>query len=377
VWRDVVAPVLLTRAGLLLIGWLSRFLPANPDYPRAFQAARGWAVTPWRLLDMWARWDSGWYLGIVRDGYSLRGRILGAQSNFAFFPLYPYAVKAISMVLPAAARTDLAYLVIGVVLSNLCLLGGLVLVRQLVAESEGESALARRTVWLMLLFPTSFFFGCFFTEALFLLISVAALTAARRHCWWAAGLLGGLLAVTRPNGVLIAVPLAFAYLAARDWQPRRIGPDAGWLLLVPAGLLAYMLALLPITGDLLAPVKIQAAWGKIAATPWDTLFDPRYPFPYTTAIERWVILALLVVAARSFWLLKERTHAVYAAVFLAAPLFTGVLDSQARYAAPLFPLFAALARMSESDRADRLLKALSGALLAVAFAAWCRFYWVG
>ncbi len=377
VWRDVGVPVLLTRAALLLIGWFSQFLPANPDYPRAVDAARGWMVTPWRLLDIWARWDAGWYLGIVRDGYSLRGRILGTQSNFAFFPLYPYAVRAISMLLPAAARTDVALLVIGVLLSNVCLVGGLILVRRLVAESEGDAAIARRTVWFMLLFPTSFFFGCFFTEALFLLISAAALLAARQQRWWAAGLLGGLLATTRPNGVLIAVPLAFAYMAARDWQPRRVRPDVAWLLSVPAGLLAYMLALLPITGDLLAPLKIQAAWGKISATPWDTLVEPRYPFPFTTAIERVVILALMVVAVRAFWLLKDRTHAMYAAVFLTAPLFTGVLNSQGRYAAPLFPLFVAMACLCGRRRTIGLVGLVSGGLLAVAFAAWCQFYWVG
>lgn len=377
VWSEVVAPALITRAVLLLVGWFSQYLPHNVDYPLRVVAARGWSITSWRLLDIWARWDSGWYMSIVRHGYSLQGRIAGTQSNFAFFPLYPYAVKGIALLLPRAARTDVAFLAIGILVSNICLVGGLILVRTLVAAAEADRTTARRTVLLMLLFPTSFFFSCFFTEGLFLLISAAALLAAHARRWWAAGLLGGLLAVTRPNGVLIAAPLAVAYLAACDWRPRRIRADVAWLLLVPGGLVAYMAALLPITGDLLAPMRIQSAWGKISSSPWETLFEPRYPFPVTTAVERVVILGLLLVAVRAFWLLRDRTLAVYSAVFLAAPLFTGVLNSQARYAAPLFPLFVAMARLTERRGTGILVAGVLGSLLVVAFAAWCQFFWIG
>jgi hypothetical protein len=376
VWRDVVAPVLLTRAGLLLVGWLSQAFPRNPFYPSSLVVGRGWGVSPWRLLDVWARWDSGWYMGIVQDGYQLRGPVASSQSNFAFFPLYPYLVRGLAMLLPTGARTEAALLVIGLLVSNACLVGGLVLVRRLVAAAESD-VVARRTVLFLILSPAGFFFSCFFTESLFLLISAAALLAAYRGRWWAAGVLGGLLALTRPNGVLIAAPLAFAYLAARRWRLRHVGPEVGWLLLVPAGLLGYMVALLPITGDLLAPVKIQAAWGKVTSAPWDTLLEPRYPYPVTTAVERVIIVVLLVLAVRAFWLLRDRSHAVYAAVFLAAPLFTGVLNSQARYAAPLFPLFAALAHITGRRRTEIAVAALLAVAQAAAFAAWCQLYWVG
>jgi hypothetical protein len=377
VWRDVVAPLLLTRAGLLLVGWISQGLPRNPDFHHRLALGRGWVLTPWRLLDIWARWDSGWYLSIVRWGYGLSGRVETSQSNIAFFPLYPYTVKAIAMMLPGAARTDGALLAIGLLVSNACLLGGLLLVHRLVAASEGDEAVARGTVLLMLLFPTSFFFSCFFTEGMFLLLSAAALLAAQRRCWWAAGILGGLLALTRPNGVLLVVPLAFSYLASRGWRLRRAGADVAWLLLLPAGVLAYMAALLPVTGDLLAPFKIQAAWGKITSAPWDTLLDPRYPYPVTTDVERVVIIALLILAARSFWVLRDRSHALYAAVFLVAPLFTGVLNSQARYAAPLFPLFATMSRLSDRRRTRIVVCVLLAGLQIVAFAAWCQLYWIG
>jgi hypothetical protein len=95
---------------------------------------------------------------------------------------------------PAGARTDTALLIIGVVLSNLLFAGALVLLRGLALATEGDAGIARRAVLYLMLFPTSFFFNCFYTEAAFLLLSVATFVAARRRWWWAAGICGGLLA---------------------------------------------------------------------------------------------------------------------------------------------------------------------------------------
>ena len=359
------------------MGWLAQYLPRNPAYPLSAISERGWGITPIRLLDIWARWDSGWYMSIVRHGYELKGTLGSTQSNVAFFPLYPYLVKGLALLLPDGVRGDVALLAIGVVLSNLLLAVGLAVVYRLVVETQESERVARRTVAYMLMFPASFFFGCFLTEATFLAFSALAMWAAQRRCWWAAGAAGGLLALARPNGVVILVPLLVAYLAAADWQPRRLRRDALWLLLIPAGLLAYLAALLPVTGDLLAPLKIQSAWGKVSSLPWETLFDPRYPYPVTTAVERWLVIGLLVVAVRSFRLLRDSSHSVYAAVLLMPPLFTGVLNSQARYAAPLFPLFVALAVLGERPWTDRVIRIVFGTGLLVAFAAWCQFYWVG
>jgi hypothetical protein len=377
-WRGVLLPLALSRLVLVIVALVSVHLPENPDFPKASARMRGWVMTPTRLLDVWARWDSGWYLGIARDGYELRGRLAGTQSTVAFFPLYPFAVEGLAGLLPADARTDVARLAIGVALSNLLLALGLTLVYRLVVETQGSERVARRAVLYLLLFPASFFLGCFLTEGMFLALSALAMWAAHRRVWWAAGAAGGLLALTRPNGVLVAVPLAVAYLAARDWKPRAVRADALWLLLVPAGLLSYLAALLPLTGDPLAPLTAQKAWGKILSTPWETLFEPRYPFPVTTEVERWLVVALVALAVRALWLLRDRSHAVYGLLFLAPPLFTGVLNSQARYAAPVFPLFVALAVLVEDKpRTDWAIRAVFAAGLLVAFAAWCQLYWVG
>ena len=55
-------------------------------------AAAGIAVIAGRLGSVLARWDGGWYLSIVREGYPSfvpPGAGVAAQSSIAFFPGYP------------------------------------------------------------------------------------------------------------------------------------------------------------------------------------------------------------------------------------------------------------------------------------------------
>src|SRR4051812_33729628 len=45
---------------------------------------------PSPFWDSFARWDSGWYFGIARNGYQY---VEGGRSNLAFFPAYPMLMR--------------------------------------------------------------------------------------------------------------------------------------------------------------------------------------------------------------------------------------------------------------------------------------------
>ena len=62
------------------------------------------------LLDGLVRYDSGWYYGIAKGGYVWSP---GIQSNVAFFPAYPLAVRVASW-----ATTDI--MVAGMIVTALC-----------------------------------------------------------------------------------------------------------------------------------------------------------------------------------------------------------------------------------------------------------------
>jgi hypothetical protein len=236
-WHDIAVPLVLTRFALLLTGWFSQYLAPSLNYPLGDAVARGWQFSPHRLLDIWGRWDSGWYLSIAQHGYQLSGDVQSVQSNIAFFPLYPFLVRLFALLVPAAWRTRGTVLLVGVVLSNLFLLAALVLLFKLVLTMFDDDAVARKSVLYLLLFPTSFFFSCFYTESAFLLLGVATFYLATKRLWLPAAITGFLLSLTRPLGALILVPALWIYFEGIHWNWRKLGLKGASLLLIPAGLL--------------------------------------------------------------------------------------------------------------------------------------------
>src|SRR3954468_18630839 len=121
-----------------------------------------------------ARWDSVWYLAIANDGYPADD-----PRRTAFFPLYPLLVRAAD----ALVRDPI---VAGALVSLACFAVALVLVHRLTELELGAPA-ASATVWALALFPASVFFSAVYSEALYLMLSVGCVYAARTGRWGWAG----------------------------------------------------------------------------------------------------------------------------------------------------------------------------------------------
>jgi Gpi18-like mannosyltransferase len=374
-WREVVAVFLLTRLALVGLALLAQQFPLNPLYPDASVVARGWSFTPLLILDVWARWDSGWYFDIIQHGYYANGAISTVQSNLGFFPLYPLLVSGLTALLPPALHSWGAIILMGVLVSNILLLGGLVLLRQWVLGLTGDPAVARRTVLYLLLFPTGFFFSAFYTESTFLCFAAAALYAAQRRAWFWAALAGALLTLSRPLGILISVPLAWQYAAAAGWHVRRLRWNVLWFALLPLAFLAFCGWLYLRTGDFLATVHTRVAWSRGFAWPWQTLLDPNELYPYITPLEQGLTVLFLVGAVLALWRLPSLGLGLWALLLLAPPLFTHQLTSTSRYDVTVLPVFVVLAQLRRPTLHALLLTA-SAVGQAVLFVMWCRLYWV-
>ncbi len=74
---------------------------------------------------------------------------------------------------------------------------------------------ALRSAWFLLIFPTAYFLHIGYTEALFMALVLGSFLAARTERWWLAGLIGGLAALTRINGLVLL--LALPVEAATQW----------------------------------------------------------------------------------------------------------------------------------------------------------------
>lgn len=306
--------------------------------------------------------DALWYANIARDGYERQPFDATAQHNWAFFPLYP-------LLLRLAASITGEYALTGALLSNTFFFFALILLYLTVRAFGFDEGCAERTVFYTAVFPTSYFFSLPVTESMFLLLTLGSFLAARRGRWWWSGILGALATATRLTGMFLFPALLVLY-----WEQQR--REKLWrrellsLLLVPLGLIAFMLYLRQLNGDPLSFLKVQAAWGHKAGFFLRPLFD--YLMSPLEVSVRWDFRLLNFAAAVTalvcgLALLKRRQWSLstYALVCIVAPLSSLVLQSISRYFLTIFPAFIMLALAGRSPRVDQTIRAILLALLGI------------
>lgn len=372
--KVVLYPFIVTRLVWLLIGWFSSYFLPHPSFDKYIE--QGWFLSPHFLIDMWCRWDAKWYLSIVEGGYSAPSDLTKYLSNVAFYPLYPYLIKGIAWLLPDVWVSRSVYLLIGLLISNLSFLAGGWLLYLLIEQVKKDDALAQRSLEFLFVFPTSFFFSCFYTESLFLLLSVAVVVAGLRRKWVIACGLAALATVTRPQGILIAVPLLWIYFAGCAWRFRQIRLDLVWVLLVPLSAALHFLGLYAVSGSYWAPVVAQKAWERGGGL-WANLqgvFSTPTADVYKMDVFLWVLFVLLLLLG--FRKISAGGMHIYTLLMLLIPVATGTFFSASRFLVVVFPIFILLAEWLKSGFWRWLILAVFFALQTLYFLGWVNYYWI-
>lgn len=294
------------------------------------------------LLSVWQRFDANWYLKIADRGYA------GSDGSTVYFPMYPVLIRMLSWIMPP--------MLAAILLSNLALIGVLVLCYRLFSNIVDVTT-TRRSLIYFLLFPTSFFLFGAYTESLFLLFSLASFYTATRERWSWAALWGACAALTRLQGVLLVIPLAYML-----WREK-----ATWKEFALRGL---PLALIPI-----ATLSFLAFSNLSLLNTYQGTLNARFVFPWENiwaAVsvllrgEGAIVDALnLIVTLGSIammvavWRKLPFEYTLYALVMLAAPLFRMTtlqpLVSMMRYAVVIFPIFIVLGMWGKNPWVHRLV----------------------
>ncbi len=222
-------------------------------------------LSPTAFFRVWTLYDARFYTSIARAGYHL-------ISQAAFFPLYPLLMRLSAPLV--GGDVTLA----GLLLANLCALGALLLLAQLVAREFGRRA-AQRALLYYAIFPTGFYLAAEYTEGLFLLLSVATFLCLRQRRWLLSGALIALATLTRAPGALLLLPLLIeAWRALRPrWaalggaRRRQVAwALAGAVALPPLALLAFQVYLAQAYGrpDIMSLAANQPLWARYLDWPW-------------------------------------------------------------------------------------------------------------
>jgi hypothetical protein len=310
-------------------------------------------------LSLWDRWDAPHYTDLMVYGY--RADDPGNLTNpygyqqvypgdlglyIVFYPLFPWLGGALNALIHAPGLS--AFLVAGVA----SVVPGPLFYR--LAQHDESPDVALRATWFLLIFPTAYFLHIGYTEALFLALVIGSFLAARTGRWWLAGLVGGLAALTRINGLVLL--LALPVEAATQWymtppEARRFRWD--WLAigLVAVGFGVYLALNWALYGTPFQFLIVQHDhWYKSLASPLDAINgalgwfgsddpDSRLMYGFIDLLFVGIGAVGTLVAAFRFrpswfaWMLGNLVLFVSTSFLLSTP----------RYVLTLFPLFVALA----------------------------------
>jgi hypothetical protein len=344
------------------------------------------------VTDVWARWDSGWFLRIAEHGYHR-----GAEA--AFYPLYPALLAGVGRIFGGH------YVVAGILLALTAGFGSFLLLYRIAEERLGADG-ARRAVLYLAFFPMALFLQAVYSESLYLLLTLAAFVLAERGRWWETGLVAGLALLTRSAALALLPPLLLM-----AWRSPQRSRAVAWLALAPALFAAFPLVLWQQTGDPWAFAHSQDLWhrhlspagplgglwnglragwagveqliaGSNGHLYWPAVSAARSDPVRTAAInlECLAFLALFVALTVVAWRRFGAPYGLFAALSLAIPLSVPARDwpllSMPRFGLGIFPLFLALAALGSRPRVHVAILSVSAMLLGVAIVQWSLWQWV-
>jgi len=416
-WRTLLA--LWLGWAVLVLGFQAvapgRFAPQRPDRATPWTAeetrADSHKAQPYLLdpfLNAQVAWDSEYYVSIALNGYDdpqmralapgsdLGSATVGPQGahpdwtslNYAFFPAYPLAMRALAwplrpLGLDPVARVTLA----GVIVSLAGTLAAMAALFDLARgpPGEGEAEGLRAAVYI-LVWPAGFFLAQVYTEGLFLGLSFGALALARRERWLWAGLLAALAAWTRSTGALLLLPMGWMWLAQGGWGRLRARPasrEAARLACVAAPALAY-LAWRAVFGARFEFVETHffgrgLMWLELSLNSWRDAWalvasgEPAARAYYL--VEAWGVAAALATSV--ILLRRDPALALYGLAILGIALTSGAAQGMHRYVLSLPALFLVPARLGRAAAFDRLWMFGNTLALAVFALAFSYDYWAG
>lgn len=300
------------------------------------------------IIFAFKRNDAWWYEKIVTGWYpvvhsveDLGGCVDATPSNqsvWAFFPLYPAFLRLLGDLF--SLNFDRAAFVVSLVFSLLGFVGFYVLAK--IVLKDAKIAMFGTAVFILM--PFHLFFSMFYTEAIFLSLVVWSFVLVNRRFYLLLPLMLALLAVLRPNGLFVAIPLYLYYLEQNDilnnfsvkWK--ELFKHHIWhsilFLSGSASFAAYCWFQYSMTGYWNAFSLAQAGWCREYSFPLLNLFDSLQPTLIFNSIYTLSAMLFAVFLYRKIPL----SFSVFVWINILLPMVTSVL-SMPRLISVVFPLW--------------------------------------
>lgn len=336
--REVIVLAVILKISLFTVIYLAAHL-----LPFCYECyGNGFATVPMFPWLHFGTWDAGHYVYLVNFGYQ------GTGLHHAFYPLFPMLVALVQIVLPDT-------LLAGLFVSNVASFAAIFLFFQFVKKRWGDMV-AFNSVVLFLLFPTGFYLSLMYTESLFVALVLAVFYFWDRENIFLASVMAFFLSLTRPLGVLMAIPVVISCLY-RCVQQKSVGFRMSRELLIAlgsaSGFAAYLFIMYSQTGSLWSGFDAQDYF--VAKNSLANLLHPVAWFQknfldidltlhgFTTSLVDRVFFGGYIVMLYFISRLGDRALFWYALVMGLVPALTGMIMAYTRYLLVVFPIFIVLA----------------------------------
>jgi Gpi18-like mannosyltransferase len=404
----------LRKLFVLWLGWAiilvafqllvtARFAPQRPDEVLMWTFSETTAesqddkptlIDP--FLNQLVSWDSEFYLSIAINGYDDPAvRVVERDGttyslNYAFFPLYPLLIRALSLPLSVFGLTKIATATLAGWLITLAGTFAAVVALYDLARQTLDDSGALRAVFYLLIFPTAFFFAQIYTEGLFVGLAFGSLALMRRKRYLLAAFLAGFAVATRPVGVAVGFALLVQRLADEESFspfPRRALIDGCMLAAIPAGIYLiwwsqlgagfqfverYFFGLSP-----LAIVPSFYAWRDVLPTLWGAQ-TTWTGLPAQSGVYYALEFAAILLGGVACYSVRNAYASLCAFSLLAwaLALFSGSPHSMVRYVLVLPAIYIFLARLGNRPNFDRLWTIISLLLFGLLVTLFSFDFWV-
>lgn len=313
--------------------------------------------------DMMCKWDCKWYLTIVNNGYDAHIRTSGGAwkglANWAFFPLYPTLISAVTFVLGSPA------ILTGIILNQIFILIACCYFYHYLRLSFDEK-MSRFGVFLLAFSPFSVYFASVYTEAMFIMLSIMSFYYLKTKHYFLSALCSGFLSATRPVGMMMSPAFVLGYF-------RKKGITFSLVILAAIsifGLACYMTYLYYLTGDALAFKHIQAGWGR---TGWkmDRLHHQLWSIIQDT--HNFVLFIIAIIMSIILYRNKYYEEALFNLFCVLPGAITGTMMSEGRFSGTLFTFYLGLTILSNKSATFKICIAGLFILLYLSY----YLYWLG
>ncbi len=329
---------LASRFFIFFIAWISEVTMGIPT-------SKGDLPLP--FFHLFVRWDSGYYLNIAKTGYH--------GSNWAFFPLYPLTMSALSSplaeLLKALGTPTLfvmgvhRYVLSGFIVSNFSFLLMCILLYKLTVLLYNKKT-AFFSVFLMSFFPTSFFFSAVYTEALFLLFTVLTFYFLEKKWWKTSVFFCFFSGLTRVVGLFLTLPLLYRGIV-EYFQGKKKLKELLYLTLAFLPLPLFMLYAYSQCGDPFITFNVERKYWHVG------IHDPLKAIMHTSYPDKLYLFPILFLTLFSllYFVFRERKtmmpYIIYSVPLTMLYLFYAEIISFPRFSLTIIPVFWALGQIME------------------------------